>query len=69
MTHTTNYDLNKFEDSDLFDISDLNDNFDTIDAAFGGLKLRKLTSSAYTALTTKDDNTLYIVVPDPEVTP
>lgn len=68
MAQTTNYNLNKFEASDLFDISDLNDNFDTIDAAFGGVKLCKLTESAYTALTNKDSDTLYIVVPDPEVT-
>lgn len=71
MTHTTNYDLNKFEGSDLFDISDLNDNFDTIDGAFGGVKLMKLTQSEYDALVTKAEDTLYIVLPDPEteVTP
>lgn len=40
-----------------------------LDEYLGGVKLRKLTESAYASLTTKDDNTLYIVVPDPEVTP
>ena len=42
---------------------------DAIDTAFGGVKLCKLTQSAYDALTTKDEDTLYIVLPDPEVTP
>lgn len=31
----------------------------------GGMKIVKLTESEYTALVTKDDNTLYCVVPDP----
>lgn len=31
---------------------------------FGGLSLVKITESAYSALTTKDENTLYIVVAD-----
>ena len=69
MTQTTNYSLNKYESTDLFDLAALNSNMDTIDAAFGGVKLCKLTESAYTALTNKDSDTLYIVVPDPEVTP
>lgn len=31
----------------------------------GGMKIVKLTESEYTALVTKDSNTLYVVVPDP----
>ena len=31
----------------------------------GGMKIVKLTESEYAALVTKDDNTLYCVVPDP----
>lgn len=69
MTHTTNYNLNKFESTDTVQnaVTGLNANMDTIDTVFGGVKLCKLTQSAYDALATKDDNTLYIVVPDPEV--
>lgn len=33
--------------------------------ALGGLSIVKLTESEYTALVTKDSNTLYVVVPDP----
>lgn len=32
---------------------------------FGGMKIVKLTESEYTALVTKDSNTLYVVIPDP----
>ena len=71
MTHTTNYNLNKFESTDTVQnaVTGLNANMDIIDAAFGGVKLRKLTQSEYDALVTKDEDTLYIVLPDPEVTP
>ena len=31
----------------------------------GGMKLVKLTESEYTALVTKDSDTLYVVIPDP----
>lgn len=31
----------------------------------GGIKIVKLTESEYTALVTKDSNTLYVVIPDP----
>ena len=31
----------------------------------GGIKIVKLTESEYTALVTKDSDTLYVVVPDP----
>ena len=70
MTHTTNYNLNKFESTDTVQnaFTGLNANMDAIDTAFGGVKLCKLTQSAYDALTTKDEDTLYIVLPDPEVT-
>ena len=33
--------------------------------ALGGMKIVKLTESEYTALVTKDESTLYVVVPDP----
>lgn len=33
---------------------------------FGGMKLVKITESEYAALTTKDENTLYVVIADPE---
>jgi hypothetical protein len=71
MTQTTNYNLNKFESTDTVQnaVDALNSNMDIIDNAFSGVKLCKLTESAYTALTNKDSDTLYIVVPDPEVTP
>ena len=66
MTQTTNYGLSKFESSDAVEsaISALNANMDTIDNAFGGVKLRKLTQTEYDALTVKDEDTLYIVMPD-----
>lgn len=71
MTHTTNYNLSKFESTDTVQnaFTGLNANMDTIDNAFGGVKLRKLTQTEYDALTVKDEDTLYIVLPDPEVTP
>lgn len=71
MTHTTNYNLSKFESTDAVQsaVTGLNANMDAIDTAFGGVKLCKLTQSAYDALTTKDEDTLYIVLPDQEVTP
>ena len=68
MTHTTNYNFNKIESSDNFDISALNDNFDTIDSTFGGMKLRKLTQTEYDALTVKNPDTLYTVVDGSKVT-
>lgn len=67
MTQTANYELNKFDPSDRFDLANgLNANMDTIDEAFGGVKLLKLTQSEYDALEFKDPDTLYIVIPDPE---
>lgn len=66
MTHTTNYNLSKFESSDAVEsaISALNANMDTIDTVFGGVKLCKLTQAEYDALPVKDEDTLYIVMPD-----
>lgn len=72
MTQTTNYSLNKGESSDTVEsaVSGLNSNMDIIDSAFGGVKLCKLTQTEYDALTVKEEDTLYIVMPDPEeVTP
>lgn len=34
--------------------------------ALGGMKIVKLTESEYAALVTKDSNTLYVVIPDPQ---
>lgn len=70
MTQTTNYNLNKFESSDTVEsaVSGLNSNMDTLDNAFGGMKLRKLTQAEYDALTVKDPNTLYTVVDGSKVT-
>lgn len=47
MTHTTNYNLNKFESSDAVEsaVSAFNDNMDIIDSALGGYGLNKLESS------------------------
>jgi len=39
--NTEHYELNKFEDSDLFDLSRLNDNMDLIDSALYELSQRK----------------------------
>lgn len=66
MTHTTNYNLNKFESTDTVQnaFTGLNANMDTIDTAFGGVKLCKLTQAEYDALPVKDEDTLYIVMPD-----
>ena len=46
------------EEVTAYALNDLNNKF-------GGLSLVKITESAYSALTTKDENTLYIVVADP----
>lgn len=70
MTHTTNYNLNKFESTDTVQnaVTGLNANMDTLDNAFGGMKLRKLTQTEYDALTVKDPDTLYTVVDGSKVT-
>lgn len=46
------------EEVTAYALNDLNNRF-------GGLSLSKITESEYAALTTKDENTLYIVVADP----
>lgn len=46
------------EEVTAYALNDLNNKF-------GGLKLVKITQSEYAALTTKDENTLYVVVADP----
>lgn len=46
------------EEVTAYALNDLNNRF-------GGLSLVKITESEYAALTTKDENTLYIVVADP----
>ena len=46
------------EEVTAYALNDLNNKF-------GGLKLVKITESEYAGLTTKDENTLYIVVADP----
>lgn len=69
MTQTANYGLNKFDPSDRFDLANgLNANMDTIDEAFGGMKLRKLSKSEYEALAAKDPDTLYTVTDGDSVT-
>ena len=43
----------------------LQDKFSSIETSLGGMKIVKLTESQYTALVTKDSDTLYVVIPDP----
>ena len=70
MTTTENYGLKKPEANDIygdFVPGVFAENMDKISAAFGGVKLCKITQSEFDALETKDEDTLYIVMPDPEV--
>lgn len=53
--------LEKSKENELVTASALNN----LNDRFGGLKLVKITESEYAALSTKDENTLYIVVADP----
>ena len=53
--------LEKATQNELITASALNN----LNNKFGGLKLVKITESEYAALSTKDENTLYIVVADP----
>lgn len=53
--------LAKSEENEKITASALNN----LNNKFGGMTLVKITESEYTALTTKDENTLYIVVADP----
>lgn len=59
--YETALDEQNVEEVTAYALNDLNDRF-------GGLKLTKITESEYAALTTKDENTLYIVVADPSQT-
>lgn len=56
--YETALDEQNVEEVTAYALNDLNDRF-------GGLKIVKITESEYAALTTKDENTLYIVVADP----
>lgn len=56
--YETALDEQNIEEVASYALNDLNDRF-------GGLRLVKLTESEYTALTDKDENTLYVVVADP----
>lgn len=53
--------LEKANENELVTATALND----LNERFGGLKIVKITESEYAALTTKDENTLYVVVADP----
>jgi hypothetical protein len=57
--YETALDEQNVEEVTAYALNDLN-------TRFGGLKLTKVTESEYAALTTKDENTLYIVVADPQ---
>lgn len=56
--YETALDEQNVEEVTAYALNDLNNKF-------GGLKLVKITESEYAALTSKDENTLYIVVADP----
>ena len=56
--YETALDEQNVEEVTAYALNDLNERF-------GGLKITKITESEYAALTTKDENTLYIVVADP----
>lgn len=56
--YETALDEQNVEEVTAYALNDLNERF-------GGLKIVKITESEYAALTTKDENTLYIVVADP----
>lgn len=56
--YETALDEQNVEEVAAYALNDLNDRF-------GGLKIVKITETEYAALTTKDENTLYIVVADP----
>ena len=56
--YETALDEQNVEEVTAYALNDLNERF-------GGLKIVKITESEYAALTTKDENTLYIVIADP----
>lgn len=61
MNYTTNYGLKKPESTDRFLVGTLNDNADTIDGLFGGVRIAVKTRAEYDAMVTHDPNTLYLV--------
>lgn len=67
MRYTEKLSLKMPENSDIFDISDINDNMEkldeTIGAMAGGIKSVKCTAAEYTAMT-PDPNTVYYAVDD-----
>ncbi|MGN0633908.1 MAG: hypothetical protein ACI4JW_08565 [Oscillospiraceae bacterium] len=71
MKYTENLSLKLPESSDIFDISDLNDNMEKLDETIGtmagGIKSVKCTAEEYSALT-PDPNTVYYVVDGGKVT-
>lgn len=61
MNYTTNYGLKKPESTDRFLVGTLNDNADTIDSLFGGIRIAVKTRAEYDAMVSHDPNTLYLV--------
>jgi hypothetical protein len=67
MNYTTNYSMKKPASTDRFLVSDLNENFDTLDGLFGGIRIAApLTQSQYDGMQSHDPGTLYLVKPDAE---
>lgn len=71
MKYTENLSLKLPENSDIFDISDINGNMEKLDETIGtmagGIKSVKCTAEEYTALT-PDPNTVYYVVDGDKIT-
>ena len=63
--YETALDEQNVEEVTAYALNDLNNRVTDNTTALGGMKLIKITESEYAALTTKDENTLYIVVADP----
>ena len=63
--YETALDEQNVEEVTAYALNDLNNRVTDNTTALGGMKLVKITESEYAALTTKDENTLYIVVADP----
>ena len=61
MNYTTNYGLKKPESTDRFLVGTLNDNADTIDSLFDGIRIAVKTRAEYDAMVTHDPDTLYLV--------
>ena len=65
MNTTSNLGLRKPEDTDLYDVDDMNYNSDRIDSfagQLGGLTIMKLTQAEYDAIVTPSASTVYIIV-------